>query len=125
MRKGPTLPRCCGPLPADLLDVTCPSADDGVDEELAAFARALAQPVRVRILRMLARHDAEMCAAIVSQLPLAQSTVSEHLRVLREARLVATQEEGARTSYCLDHASLRRLKALLEQALPSTTRATR
>jgi hypothetical protein len=53
-----------------LLDVTCPSADDGVDEELAVFARALAQPVRVRILRMLARHDAEMCAAIaVATLP--------------------------------------------------------
>ena len=53
------------------------------DAEFAAFAKAAAHPVRVRILRMLARKEARMCSHIVGELPLAQSTVSEHLRILK------------------------------------------
>ena len=84
------------------------------DEELAAFAKAIAHPVRVRILRMLARKEARMCSHIVDELPLAQSTVSEHLRILRTAGLVQANENGPRVSYCIVPSSLRRLKALLE-----------
>ena len=50
--------------------------------------------MRVRILRMLARKDARMCSHIVDELPLAQSTVSEHLRILRSAGLVQANENG-------------------------------
>jgi ArsR family transcriptional regulator len=114
----PEIPLCCppaprNPLPAPLLD------DAAADEQLAAFAKALANPVRVRIVRMLARRDARMCAEIVDELPLAQSTVSEHLRVLREAGLVCAREDGVRTGYCIEPVALQRLKVLLEQALPS------
>jgi ArsR family transcriptional regulator, arsenate/arsenite/antimonite-responsive transcriptional repressor len=84
------------------------------------LAKALAHPIRVRILRMLPQRDARMCADIVDELPLAQSTVSEHLRVLRAAGLVAAREDGVRTGYCIDAVALRRLKALLNQALPTT-----
>ncbi len=95
-------------------------ADDAVaDEQLAGLAKALAHPIRVRILRMLAKRDARMCADIVDELPRAQSTVSEHLRVLRAAGLVAACEEGVRTGYCIDPSGLRRLKALIEHALPT------
>ena len=116
----PTPDFCCPSDPSDLLAPVALPADESIaDEQLASLAKALAHPIRVRILRMLARRDARMCADIVDELPLAQSTVSEHLRVLRAAGLVAAREDGIRTGYCIDPGSLRRLKALLEQALPT------
>lgn len=104
---------CCAPddvtiAPGPLVE--SPEAD----AELAAFAKAIAHPVRVRILRMLARREARMCSHIVDELPLAQSTVSEHLRILRSAGLVRANENGPRISYCIVPAALARLKALLE-----------
>jgi ArsR family transcriptional regulator len=84
------------------------------DEELAAFAKAIAHPVRVRILRMLAQKEARMCSHIVDELPLAQSTVSEHLRVLRNAGLVRANECGPRVGYCIVPSALKRLKSLLD-----------
>ena len=110
---------CCPSEPSDFASVPLPADDAAADEQLAGLAKALAHPVRVRILRMLAKRDARMCADIVDELPLAQSTVSEHLRVLRAAGLVAAREDGVRTGYCIDTVALRRLKALLEQALPT------
>ena len=65
------------------------------------FAKAVGHPVRVRILRMLARKEARTCSLIVDELPLAQSTVSEHLRILRAAGLVRANESGPRVGYCI------------------------
>ena len=111
---------CCPSEPSDLLaPVLLPSDEAAANEQLAGLAKALAHPVRVRILRMLAPRDARMCADIVDELLLAQSTVSEHWRVLRAAGLVAAREDGVRTGYCIDGVALRRLKALLNQALPT------
>lgn len=83
------------------------------DEELAAFAKAIGHPVRVRILRMLAQKEARMCSHIVDELPLAQSTVSEHLRILKASGLIVANESGPRVGYCIVPSALRRLKALL------------
>ncbi|MBX7184517.1 MAG: metalloregulator ArsR/SmtB family transcription factor [Vicinamibacteria bacterium] len=83
------------------------------DADLAAFAKAAGHPTRMRILRMLARKDARMCSHIVDELPLAQSTVSEHLRILRSAGLVKANENGPRVSYCIVPSALRRFKELL------------
>ena len=83
------------------------------EAELAAFAKAASHPIRVRILKMLARKDAHMCSHIVDELPLAQSTVSEHLRILRSAGLVKANEKGPRVGYCIVPSALRRFKALL------------
>jgi len=91
-----------------------PVDSPAADEELAAFAKAIGHPIRVRILRMLARKEARMCSHIVDELPLAQSTVSEHLRILRSAGLVQANEKGPRVSYCIVPSALKRLKALLE-----------
>jgi DNA-binding transcriptional ArsR family regulator len=90
-----------------------PVEGPAADDELAAFAKAIAHPVRVRILRMLAKKEARMCSHIVDELPLAQSTVSEHLRILRTAGLVRANENGPRVSYCIVPSALQRLKALL------------
>jgi len=104
---------CCPPegQAGELLtaQVEGPAADD----ELAGFAKAIAHPTRVRILRMLAKKEARMCSHIVDELPLAQSTVSEHLRILRSAGLVQANESGPRVSYCIVPSALKRLKALI------------
>ncbi len=106
---------CCPPeRPAALDRLASPVADPAADEELATFAKALGHPVRVRILRMLAQRDARMCSHIVDELPLAQSTVSEHLRILRTAGLVQVNESGPRAGYCIVPSALKRLKALLQ-----------
>lgn len=100
------------PQPADL--IVGPLDGPQADKELAAFAKAIGHPVRVQILRMLAKNEARMCSHIVDELPRAQSTVSEHLRILRQAGLVRANESGPRVGYCIVPSALRRLKALLE-----------
>ena len=106
---------CCPPDGAETAALLAAPVDGpAADEELAAFAKAIAHPVRVRILRMLARKEARMCSHIVDELPLAQSTVSEHLRILRSAGLVQANENGPRVSYCIVPSALKRVKALLD-----------
>ena len=105
---------CCPPEAATVELVAAPVDGPAADEELAAFAKAIAHPVRVRILRMLAKKEARMCSHIVDELPLAQSTVSEHLRILRSAGLVRANEQGPRVGYCIVPSALKRLKGLLE-----------
>jgi ArsR family transcriptional regulator len=105
---------CCPPEnPIALNRLSAPVEDPAADEELATFAKALGHPVRVRILRMLASRDARMCSRIVDELPLAQSTVSEHLRILRTAGLVQVNGTGPHVGYCIVPSALQRLKALL------------
>ena len=98
--------------PSDRTDA--PSDGPAADEEFAAFAKAVGHPIRVRILRMLARKEARTCSVIVDELPLAQSTVSEHLRILKNAGLVRANENGLRVSYCIVPSALKRFKALLD-----------
>ncbi len=90
-----------------------PLDDVPEDDELAAMAKAIAHPIRVRILRMLAKKEARMCSAIVDELPLAQSTVSEHLRILKAAGLVRSNENGVCVGYCIVPAALKRFKTLV------------
>jgi ArsR family transcriptional regulator len=82
------------------------------DVELARLARALAHPARVRIVRLLARRGECVCGQIVLDLPLAQATVSQHLKVLKEAGIIRGQVDGPRVCYCLDPMALKRLKEL-------------
>lgn len=111
-RKAVNTEVCCPPGPAqpelNFLTLEGPEAD----EELARLAKAIGHPARVRILRMLSRKEARVCSQIVDELPLAQSTVSEHLRILKEAGLVRCSQDGPRVGYCINFDGLRRLKAL-------------
>ncbi len=95
--------------PPDTRPVEGPEADD----ELAVLAKALGHPARVQIMRLLVRRDACICGDIVDELPLAQSTVSQHLKVLKDAGLIRGEIEGPRVSYCVEPRTLRRLKALV------------
>lgn len=105
---------CCPPEAQTVEPLAASVEGPAADDELAAFAKAIAHPTRVRILRMLAKKEARMCSHIVDELPLAQSTVSEHLRILRSAGLVRANENGPRVSYCIVPSALKRMKALLE-----------
>jgi ArsR family transcriptional regulator len=73
---------------------------DQRDADLALLAKALGHPARVRILRLLLSRDACYCGQIVDEVPLAQATVSQHLKVLKDAGLVTGEIEGLRTCYC-------------------------
>src|SRR5512137_816431 len=92
---------------------TRPVEGDEADAELAGLARALGHPARVQIMRLLVRREACICGDIVDELPLAQSTVSQHLKVLKEAGLVKGEIDGPRVCYCVAPRALRRLKALI------------
>lgn len=72
------------------------------DRELALLAKALGHPARVHILRLLLSRDACNCGELVAELPLAQATVSQHLRVLKEAGLIVGTIDGLRTCYWAD-----------------------
>ncbi|QOY86820.1 ArsR/SmtB family transcription factor [Paludibaculum fermentans] len=104
---------CCPPSEpqADSQFVSLEGA--GADEELARLAKALGHPARVRIIRMLSLKEARVCSQIVDELPLAQSTVSEHLRILKEVGLVRSSQDGTRIGYCINYNTLRKLKALV------------
>ena len=84
----------------------------GRDENLALLAKALGHPARVRILRLLLARDACYCGQLVDELPLAQATVSQHLKVLKEAGLVVGEIEGLRTCYWASRERLAELHAL-------------
>ncbi len=83
------------------------------DEELASLARAIGHPARVKILRMLAATKGCVCGDLVSAMPLAQSTVSQHLKILKDAGLIRGEIDGPRVCYCLAPEALRRLRVLV------------
>lgn len=85
---------------------------------LAKMLKALGNPVRFEIMEMLANRQTCMTYEIVQSTPLAQSTVSQHLKVLREAGLVRGEVEGPATCYCLDPDGVRWLKDQIEGWLP-------
>lgn len=72
------------------------------EQELAAFAKALAHPARIAILKVLAQRNECICGEIVEILPLAQSTVSQHLKELKNAGLIDGNFDGPRSCYCIN-----------------------
>lgn len=85
----------------------------GIDVELATLAKALGHPARVQILRYLLGRDSCMCGDIVDHLPLAQSTVSQHLKMLKDAGLIRGTIDGPRVCYCVEPAVLERFKEIV------------
>ena len=79
--------------------------------QLAEQAKALSHPARLAIVQLLAARNECICGEIVDDLPLAQSTVSRHLKVLRDAGLVQGTIDGPRSCYCLDRDAIEALRA--------------
>lgn len=72
------------------------------DNKIAEYAKALAHPARVAILQLLIKRQSCICGDIVDELPLSQSTVSQHLKELKNAGLIKGEIEGPRTCYCIN-----------------------
>lgn len=87
--------------------------DPECEAELATLAKALSHPARVRILRFLQEQSSCFAGDIVEALPLAASTVSQHLKHLKAVGLIQGEIDGPRRCYCVNQASLDRLKLLV------------
>lgn len=98
--------KCCQEIPINRDGVS-----DG--ELLARLAKAVAHPARVTILRMLIERDSCVCGEIVGELPLAQSTVSQHLKIMKESGLVQGDVDGPKVCYCVNKPMLKLLQALV------------
>ena len=89
-------------------------------QRLAKMLKALGNPVRFQIIEFLASNQTCITADIVKNTPLAQSTVSQHLKVLVEAGLIQGEIEGPATCYCLNPEGFRWLKDQIGSWLPET-----
>ena len=83
------------------------------DNRVAKYAKALAHPARVAILNLLIKRQACICGDIVDELPLSQSTISQHLKELKDSGLIKGDVEGARVCYCVDEKEWNTAKDLL------------
>ena len=96
-------------------------AEQNLDQfaALAAACKALSHPARLAILEAIARRGTCICGEIVDVMPLSQATVSQHLKVLREAGLVSGTVDGPRSCYCVNSEALGKLRASLENLFGS------
>ena len=81
-------------------------------QKMAEMFKAMGHPARVAILELLSRRHACFCGDITQELPLAQSTISQHLKALKEAGLIQGEIEGVKTCYCLSEEGIAQLHEL-------------
>ncbi len=91
------------------------------DNRIARYAKALAHPARVAILKLLAGNKSCFCGDIVEELPLSQSTVSQHLKELKEAGLIKGDIDGAKVCYCIDEREWALAKTYLNELFEGIT----
>jgi DNA-binding transcriptional ArsR family regulator len=91
------------------------------DNKLAKYAKALAHPARVAILQFLAKKQICICGDIVEEIPLSQSTVSQHLKELKAAGLIKGDIEGAKVCYCIDEKEWKAAQQSLNKLFDSFT----
>jgi ArsR family transcriptional regulator len=96
-------------------------ADSHNTELFAAMCKALAHPARIMIINYLQKIDRCLCGDIVDMLPLAQSTVSQHLKCLKDAGFIKGKVEGPRTCYCLDKTMLKKFSLMVDGLGKSTS----
>lgn len=96
-----------------------PMADQAIEEDIASIAKALGHPARIHIVALLLARQSCIGCDIVDEVGLAQSTVSEHLRILKAAGVVSGEIEHPRVCYSLNPGRLRPLAQLLQAVLES------
>lgn len=89
------------------------------ENRLAKYAKALGHPARIAILKLLAGRSTCVCGDIVDELPLSQSTVSQHLKELKEAGLIKGTIDGAKVCYCIDMKEWKQAQSWLNQVFDS------
>ncbi len=80
---------------------------------LATWAKALGHPARIAIMEVLLQRNSCICGELVDVLPLSQSTVSQHLKALKDAKLIKGAIDGPRTCYCIDQEEWASVQSLL------------
>ena len=112
----PTPPQACldDDPPVDPAPLTC--------GEMAAIAKAMGHPARMEIIEFFQECKPHTVGQIADHLTLAQSTVSEHLRILRMANILRTEDDGPRTWYCLNRSVLKRFARDTEATTTRTDR---
>ena len=93
---------------------TCPDLDDPATIRTAQISKALGHPVRLAILKLLSERDNCFCGDFTDVFPLAQSTVSQHLKVLKDTGLITGTNRGVRTCYCLNQDGIEELNQTLK-----------
>jgi DNA-binding transcriptional ArsR family regulator len=95
------------------------------DNKVAKYAKVLGHPARIAILRLLIKQDSCMCGDIVDELPLSQSTVSQHLKELKEAGLIKGDIDGVKICYCIDEKAWAEAKTYLTSFFEAFTNRTK
>ena len=90
----------------------------------AELMKALGHPARIAIIELLAERQTCICGDITDELPLAQSTVSQHLKALKQAGIIKGEIDGVRTCYCLDEKGIREISELFLPLVKNMTTAT-
>lgn len=85
--------------------------------KLSRLAKALSHPARILILKTLAKQNECMCGEIVDTIPLAQATVSQHLKELKNIGLIQGEIDGPRSCYCLDPDVIKEFSTILNEFL--------
>jgi DNA-binding transcriptional ArsR family regulator len=85
------------------------------EEQIAQFAKALGHPARVAIVSLLLKKQNCICGDIVDELPLSQSTVSQHLKELKEAGIIKGEISGVKTCYCIDEKNWAKMSLLFNK----------
>jgi ArsR family transcriptional regulator, arsenate/arsenite/antimonite-responsive transcriptional repressor len=92
------------------------------EQELASLAWGLAHPARIAILKLLLSRGECVCGAIVEEMPLAQATVSQHLKVLKETGWIQGEIDGPRVCYCPTKGAMARFQECLQSLNPGERR---
>ena len=85
------------------------------DNRVSKYAKALAHPARIAILKLLIKKQACICGDIVDELPLSQSTVSQHLKELKEVGLIKGDIDGVKVCYCIDPIEWKAAQAFMNE----------
>ncbi len=91
---------------------------------VAELAKAISHPARIAILEFLAKHETCICGDITEELPLAQSTVSQHLKALKKAGIIKGTIDGVRTCYCLNEDVVDEMKCLTDVLMQELAKPT-
>ena len=94
-----------------------------MNQRFADRLKALGHPARLEILRVLASRGTCVCGEVVEVMPLAQATVSQHLKVLKEAGLIRGRIDGKNSCYCLDPKGISELREALDELLGGLSNA--
>ena len=93
-------------------------------QQIADLAKALSHPARIALLGELAERNACVCGDLVAELPLSQATVSQHLKVLKEAGVISGETDGPKVCYCINWTALNQVKEDLESWFEHITQHT-